>query len=180
GRRGRRAPVGREPLRLAGRTKPNEAAGRTERPPDLGDRDPRAGGEPLDRPYTSRDVSDEALSRERLVERTGRARPLERQRRVGRQRLHERYLLAREGALGRGRRGDEDADDPLPGDQRDEGAALGAGRLDETRAHERRARAVEDDHRPRLEVGARDPGRFLIEIEPNVAPPADVAALGAR
>ena len=174
----RRVPLGREPLRLRRAAQPDEAPAGAERPPHLGHRDPSAVGEPLDRPNPARDVRDKPLPGQCLVEGSGRARPLERKRRLGRQRLHQRQLFAREGALRRGRGGDEDADGPLLGDQRNEGAALGAGRLDQARADERRNGAVEDNHRRRLEVGACDPGWFVAEVEPDVAPPIDVAALG--
>ena len=169
-------PLRGEPLRLPRLAEADEAAGGVERPPDLRDRDSRPVGEPFNRSHPARDVADEPLARERLVELAGRSRPLERERGLGGQRLHQRHLLARERALRRRRRGDEHADDPLRDDQRHEGAALGADRFDETRTHERRDRAVEDDHRRGLEVRARDSGRLVAKIDPDVTPPGDVGA----
>ena len=77
-------------------------------------------------------------------------------------------------------RGDrDDGDDAVGGDQRDVGRALRPGRNSEPRAHPRVADVVHGERR-RLAHCGRDPGRLLQQIDPDVAPPFDVLAVGAR
>jgi len=87
-------------------------------------------------------------------------------------------------SLGNARRADVGAAmstpmDPLLGDQRHEGAALGADRLDKARTHERRGGAVEDDHRRGLEVRLAIP-MAVAKIDADVPPQVTSAPASRR
>ena len=75
------------------------------------------------RAHLARDRREQPLALERVLERRGRARPLERDRRLGRDRPQRAELLGRERAPLVRRRDDEHGDHPLAGDERDEGGA---------------------------------------------------------
>ena len=92
---------------------------RAERPLHLLARDPHdlAGVELA--ADLARDLRHELLAPERVDERVGRAHALERERRLGRERLEQRDLVGSERALLARRRDDEHADDALLGDHRE-------------------------------------------------------------
>ena len=79
-----------------------------------------------------------------------------------------------------GRRGEgEDGDRLSIADQRHEGRALGACLGHETRADPLRACRVVDRKAGGVVDGARDARRLADEVDSHVAPPVDVAAVGA-
>ena len=87
-----RKPLGLHAERLVAVPEANEAAGGAERPPDLGHGDARPLADVGDRAHATGDLADEALARQRLVEGPFGARPRERERGLGGERLHQGHL----------------------------------------------------------------------------------------
>ncbi len=111
---------------------------------------------------------------ERFLERDAGPQPLERNGRLGGERLHQRQVVGREDAPFVGGRDGDDRDDALLEEERDEGCAPRARRLDEPRIDDVRLRRVVDRERRGLEDGARDARRLVREVEPHLPPPVDV------
>ena len=120
-----RVPLGRERLAVLAR-EPDEAARRGEHLPDLAHRRLEDGAHVALGADAPRELGDEPLPLERLRERVGRARAVERERGLRRERLHQRELLAAEDALLVRGRGDEHPDDALARHEGHEDAALRA------------------------------------------------------
>ena len=104
-----REPFGDDRHRLTRLAQPDEAAVHGEGGADLRDGDLEERLDVELRPHPRADARHEPLALERLRERGGRLRPLERERGVARERLHERDLLGGERPPLARRRGDEDA-----------------------------------------------------------------------
>ena len=85
-------PLGLHAERLVAVPEANEATGGAERPPDLCHGDARPLADVGDRAHATGDLADEALARQRLVEGPFGARPRERERGLGGERLHQRHL----------------------------------------------------------------------------------------
>ena len=102
---------------------------------------------------------------QRLLERDAGAQPLERDGRLGGERLHHREVLVREDPGLVERRDRDHRGHPLLDEQRDERGALRSDGVGEPAADDARARRVVDGQRRRLEHGARDSRRLALEVE---------------
>ena len=159
---------------------PDETARRADRAARLGHGHAGDRVEVVHRAHAARDLADEPLARKRLIERIRRASAVERDRGFPGQGLHQPQLVRGERTtLARGR-SDQHADNPLLDDERHERTALCLGRLREAPADERRGLDVVHRHRSRLEVGARDSRRLVVQVHANLAEPVEVRAAGAR
>ena len=114
--------------------------------------------------------SDQLLARQRVGERGRGAEPLERERRLRRDRLQQRELVGGERPLRIGRGEDEHADHALVGDHRHPRAAPRTDLRRQARADARRAVDVVDRHGRRIEDGARDARRLAAEVDAHVVP----------
>jgi hypothetical protein len=162
-----------------GLRRPDEAALHAERSAGLLDRDALQRVEIELRADAPPDLRDEPLTLERLGERRRRARPLERQRRLGDERADRRELLRREGPV-LGRRNGEHRDHPAARDERDERGALRTGVPRELTVEAGRLRQVVHDDRRGLEHRARNSRRLLRQIEVRVDPRLEVVAVEPR
>ena len=117
---------------------------------------------------------------QRLLERDAGAQPLERDGRLGGERLHHREIVGREDPRLVERRDRDHRGHPFLDEQRDERGALRSDGVDESPADDTRAGRVVHRHRRRLEDGARDSRRLALEVETQVAPPVDVLPTRAR
>ena len=125
-------------------------------------------------------LSDELLSRQGLRELCGGTEALERQRSLRGDRLQEGELVGREGSLRIGGGQDQHADHLVLGLHRHPGPALGADPRGQPGTDPRRAVDVVDRHGRRVEDGARDPRRLVLEIDPHVLPPVGRLAVQLR
>ena len=125
----------------------------------------------------ARDRGEQSLPIEGILQGGGRAGPIERDRRLGRE-------GAQRPELGRGertpllrRRDREHADHTLAGDERDEGGAARADRLRDMLLDQRRVRRVEHRDRSDLEHRARNPRGLPAQVEAKLTPVVEVFAL---
>ena len=170
--------AGRRPLCGERQTlaEPHEAARRAERLSGLGHRGGERGFDVEIGSQAATDRREQPLSLERLAQGDRRPCALERDRRLGGQRLHDGEVVRGERPKVVRRRDGDDRDHPAFARQRHEGGALRTGLRREPRAHARRAADVVDREARSLVHRARDPRRLVREVETNVAPPADVLA----
>jgi len=172
-------PLGAHGHRLVGLAEADEAARGAERASRFRHRDARDRVEVMTGADAARDLRDETLASECMVERGGGARPVERDRRLTGQCLDQpQFLHRKHPPFVRGGR-DHDTDHALVDDQRYERRALGAHAFREALVDQRRRIAVEDRHGRSLEEGARDPGRLVVEVHAHLAPPREVLPAGA-
>ena len=119
----------------------------------------------------ARHLADDPLAFERLRERGRGLGPLDRQRRLARERLERRDLLLGEQSRSL-RRGRSEYGVHAPRrDQRHEHGALGADALGQTATHARGGGDVVDEDRRGLEHGRRDRGGLPLEVDGHLAPP---------
>ena len=117
------------------------------------------------------DLGRTLLAVERLGKRTCRPQPLERERRLGCNRLQDRELLRGELAVLVRRREREHADDTLLCDHRDPRAAARTDVRGKPWADERRRLDVVDRDRRPVEIRAGDPGRLRAQVDRRLRPP---------
>ena len=173
-------PFGAHRQALARLAEPDEAARCAEGAPGLRDRHARDGVEIVDGADAARDLGDQALAGQRLVERSRRAGAVECDGRLPRDRLHQPELLGRERPPLTRARGHQHADHALVHRQWHEGGAFRADRRRQAAADERRGLDVVDGQRRRVEVGARDARGLAAEVEAHLGPPVDVLGSAPR